>query len=165
MGRPTAAEVRAAAETLVSWQDGTAPRGDPPAEALAVLRSVPTLPGRFGEALADVVALRPGQWGEPLARLRASLGHGAAAGGGTLHAQAASLAAARDAALDRALEASLRPGGPDPTGARAWCEVHDRAVAGLAAAGAAGARPPPIADRGAGAPPWVPERRGLDWGR
>ena len=164
MDRPTAAEVRAAAEALVSWQGGNPHPSDPPADALAVLRSVPTLPGRFGEAVADIVARDPGEWGEPLVRLRASLGHGAPGAGGTLPGQVAGIAAARDAALDRALEASLRPGGADPTGARAWCEVHDRAVAGLAAAGAPGARPPPIADRGAG-PPWVPERGGLDWDR
>src|SRR5947199_23799 len=81
------------------------------------------------------------------------------------YAETASLAGAHNAALDRALEAALRPAGPDRAGAEAWSDVHDRAVAGLSGQGAPGARPPPTAARGAAASALVPERGGPDWGR
>lgn len=164
--RPTGPDVRAAGEALVAWEEATGPRGDPPTEALAVLRSVPPLPGRFGEAIADIVTRAPGKWGAAIDQLRASLGLGTAgAGTEVLSAQAAGLVAARDAALDRSLEAALRPGGPDPAGTRAWCEIHDGAVASLVTRGVLGARPPPSRALGAKAPAFVPEHGGLDWGR
>ena len=145
---PTPAEVRAAAHVVVDWYGRSVGIvADPPAEALAVLRRAPALPGRFGAALEEILTREPPQWAEPVRRLAESLGQVDRCPPGTDlgHAGVAGLAGARDAALDRALAAALRPGGHDPAEAQAWAEIHDRAVVRLASdsAGGAGHRPSP----------------------
>jgi hypothetical protein len=143
---PTPAQVKAAADVVVDWHGrSVGVAADPPAEALAVLRRTPVLPGRFGAALGEILTREPPQWAEPVDRLRESLGRADQCRHepDVDHARVAGLAAARDAALDRALAAALRAGGEDAAAAHAWAEVHDSAVVRLVAdsAGGTGHRP------------------------
>ena len=169
---PTPAQVRAAAHVVVDWHGRSAGvAADPPAEALAVLRRAPALPGRFGAALEELLTREPPQWAEPVDRLRESLGRAdqCPLEPDVDHAGVAGLVAARDAALDRALAAALQSGGEDAAAAHAWAEVHDSAVVRLAAdsasrGGGAGKRP-----SASGMQP-IPrahgiDRAGMDWSR
>lgn len=149
--------VRAALGEVLAYHHEMAADGQADAAryemATEFLRGVPPLPGALGRVVADVLGPAEGSTlAESLAEAARSLGaapprpkeneavwaigdHGVA-----------QLQEARDAALDRAIGATLRLAGPDGrTGgdpaavadARSWSGLHQRAVEALARAGAA----------------------------
>ena len=121
--------------------------------ATEFLRGVPPLPGALGRVVADVLGSAEGPTlEESLAEAARSLGAATPHPGGNEAARAigangvAQLQEARDAALDRAIGATLRLAEPDARAggdsaavadARSWAGLHQRAVEALARAGAA----------------------------
>ena len=121
--------------------------------ATEFLRGVPPLPGALGRAVADVLGPAEGSTlEESLAEVARSLGSLPPGPGGNRAPRAieahglAQLQEARDAALDRAIGATLSLAGHDDRAAgdseavadaRSWAGLHQRAVEALARAGAA----------------------------
>jgi hypothetical protein len=123
------------------------------AKATEFLRGVPPLPGALGRVVADVLGPAEGSTlEESLAEVARSLGSAPPRPEGNKAPRAieahgvAQLQEVRDAALDRAIGATLRLAGPDARAggdsaavadARSWAGLHQRAVEALARAGAA----------------------------
>lgn len=149
--------VRAALGEVVAYHHQIAADGHADAAryemATEFLRGVPPLPDALGRAVADV--LRPAEGSrleESLAEVVRSLGAAPPRpeGNNTVRAigvhRVAELQDARDAALDRAIGATLRLAAPDARAAgdpmaeadaRSWAGLHQQAVEALARAGAA----------------------------
>lgn len=149
--------VRAALGEVLAYHHEMAADGQADAARYEVatkfLRGVPPLPGALGRAVADVLGPAEGSTlEESLAEVARSLGSAPPRPEGNKALRAieahgvAQLQEARDAALDRAIGATLSLAGHDDctagdsapaADARSWAGLHQRAVEALARAGAA----------------------------